>query len=209
MHRLRRTLLLEGLTIKRLVDVAIAAPALIALLPLLVLIAMAVRLDSPGPALFLQIRVGQNGRRFRMWKFRTMFDGAENRQAEIEERNEVRGAAFKIRDDPRVTRLGRWLRRTSLDELPQFVNVLLGEMSLVGPRPLPLRDAGRLPEDWQRRFAVRPGLTCLWQAGGRHRIGFDDWMRLDLDYIDNWSLLLDFKILLRTVPAVWTGAGAS
>lgn len=196
--------------VKRLADIIASAAGLAVSAPLLGLIALAVRLASPGPALFSQLRIGQNGRRFRMWKFRTMTVDAEARLPELEPLNEVRGAAFKIRNDPRVTRLGRWLRRTSLDELPQLINVLKGDMSLVGPRPMPLRDADRLSEDWQRRrFSVRPGLTCLWQAGGRHSIPFDDWMRLDLDYIDNWSLLLDLKILLRTVPAVWSGAGAS
>ena len=196
--------------VKRLVDVAASVVGLLALAPVLVLIALAVRCGSPGEVLFRQIRLGQNGRRFRLWKFRTMAADAEQRQAEMEARNEVAGAAFKIRDDPRITRAGRWLRRTSLDELPQLVNVLCGEMSLVGPRPLPERDGERLREDWQRRrFSVRPGLTGLWQAGGRHRIGFEEWMKMDLAYIDNWSLLLDLKILLRTVPAVWSGAGAS
>ncbi len=196
--------------IKRLADVVLSAASVLVTAPLWALIAVAIRLDSPGPVLFQQLRVGQNGRRFRIWKFRTMITGAEARQPELEHLNEARGAAFKIRDDPRATRFGRWLRRTSLDELPQLINVLTGDMSLVGPRPLPLRDAERLSEDWQRRrFSVRPGLTCLWQAGGRHALAFEDWMRLDLDYIDNWSLLLDLKILLRTVPAVWTGVGAS
>jgi exopolysaccharide biosynthesis polyprenyl glycosylphosphotransferase len=196
--------------VKRMVDVAGSAAGLLALTPVLILIALAVRCGSPGRVLFRQTRLGQNGRRFRLWKFRTMVADAEKRQAEMEARNEVRGAAFKIQDDPRITRAGRWLRRTSLDELPQLVNVLCGEMSLVGPRPLPERDGERLREDWQRRrFSVRPGLTGLWQAGGRHRIGFEEWMRMDLAYIDNWSLLLDLKILLRTLPAVWSGAGAS
>lgn len=199
-----------GFLVKRLSDMVLSAAALAAAAPLWPLIALAIRLDSPGPALFRQLRVGHNGRRFLMWKFRTMTANAEQRQAELEDRNEVRGAAFKIHNDPRVTRVGRWLRRASLDELPQLINVLKGEMSLVGPRPLPLRDVERLDQDWQRRrFSVRPGLTCLWQASGRHELAFDDWMRLDLDYIDNWSLLLDLKILLRTVPTVWTGAGAS
>ena len=196
--------------VKRAADVVLSAAGLVLLAPLIALIALAIQLDSGGPVLFRQIRVGYNGRRFWMLKFRTMTPDAEARQPELEPLNEVRGAAFKIRNDPRLTRVGRWLRRTSLDELPQLIHVLKGEMSLVGPRPLPLRDVDRLNEDWQRRrFSVRPGLTCLWQTGGRHLLGFDEWMRLDLDYIDNWSLLLDLKILLRTLPAMWTGAGAS
>jgi exopolysaccharide biosynthesis polyprenyl glycosylphosphotransferase len=196
--------------VKRLADAAVSALALAFLAPLLAAIAVAVKLSSPGPVLFGQIRIGQNGRRFRMWKFRSMVADAEARQPALEAQNEVRGAAFKLLHDPRVTRVGRWLRRTSLDELPQLVNVLRGEMSLVGPRPLPERDVERLRHDWQRRrFSVRPGLTGLWQSSGRHRIGFEEWMRMDLDYVDNWSLLLDLKILLRTVPAVWSGAGAS
>jgi exopolysaccharide biosynthesis polyprenyl glycosylphosphotransferase len=196
--------------LKRIADVVLAAAGLLATLPVWPIIALLIRLDSAGPALFRQVRVGYNGRRFLMWKFRTMTVDAEARQAELEPLNEVLGAAFKIRNDPRITRVGRWLRRTSLDELPQLLNVLKGEMALVGPRPLPVRDVERLSGGWQRRrFSVRPGITCLWQAGGRHRLGFEDWMRLDLHYIDNWSLLLDLKILLRTLPALWTGAGAS
>jgi exopolysaccharide biosynthesis polyprenyl glycosylphosphotransferase len=196
--------------VKRAADVALSAAALALAAPLMALIALAIKMDSRGPVLFRQTRMGCNGRRFRMLKFRTMTADAEARQPELEHLNEVCGAAFKLRNDPRVTRLGRWLRRSSLDELPQLINVLAGEMSLVGPRPLPLRDVDRLNQDWQRRrFSVRPGLTCLWQAGGRHRLEFEEWMRLDLDYIDNWSLLLDLKILFRTLPALWTGAGAS
>jgi lipopolysaccharide/colanic/teichoic acid biosynthesis glycosyltransferase len=196
-------------TIKRVLDVITAAAGLAALAPVLVMIGAAVKLDSPGPAIFTQIRVGRHGRRFRILKFRTMIAGAEQRLATLETCNEVRGAAFKLQNDPRVTRLGRWLRRSSIDELPQLLNVLKGDMSLVGPRPLPLRDVARMSEEWQRRrFSVRPGLTCLWQSGGRHLLDFDQWMRLDLEYIDNWSLLLDLRILVRTVPAVVSGAGA-
>ncbi len=196
--------------LKRVLDLTLAGTALLLLLPFLGLIALAIKLDSPGSVLFRQVRLGYHGRRFRVLKFRTMVADAEERQGEVEHLNEVDGAAFKMRNDPRVTRIGRWLRRASLDELPQLINVLRGEMSLVGPRPLPLRDVEQLQADWpRRRFSVPPGLTGPWQAAGRHRIRFDDWMRMDLDYIDNWSLFLDFKILLRTVPAVWTGAGAS
>ena len=149
-------------------------------------------------------------RRFRVWKFRTMTPDAETRLAAFEGRNEVKGAAFKIRADPRVTRVGRILRKLSLDELPQLLNVLAGDMSLVGPRPLPLRDVERLTKPWQqRRFSMKPGLTCLWQANGRHEIAFDHWMELDLQYIDRWSPGLDVEIILKTIPAVLRGTGAS
>jgi exopolysaccharide biosynthesis polyprenyl glycosylphosphotransferase len=199
-----------SLAAKRALDILLSVAALVLLAPLYGGIALAVRLGSAGPAFFTQVRVGRHGHRFRMVKFRTMVADAEGRQAGLEDCNEVRGAAFKIRNDPRITRQGRWLRRSSLDELPQLVNILWGDMSLVGPRPLPLRDVSRMREQWQRRrFAVRPGLTCLWQSGGRHRLNFEQWMQLDLDYIDNWSLLLDLRILARTVPAVITGAGAA
>jgi lipopolysaccharide/colanic/teichoic acid biosynthesis glycosyltransferase len=159
---------------------------------------------------FVQERVGLGRRKFRLIKFRTMQVDAEERQAEIEGLNEVKGAAFKIKNDPRITRVGRILRKFSLDEIPQMWNVFRGEMSLVGPRPLPVRDVSRFDGEWQqRRFSVRPGLTCLWQINGRHNIDFEHWMELDLQYIDNWSLALDFDILLKTVPAVLRGTGAS
>jgi exopolysaccharide biosynthesis polyprenyl glycosylphosphotransferase len=194
---------------KRAFDVLAASAALLALAPLLVAIGIAVRVTSPGPALFRQARVGLNKRPFSMYKFRTMSQDAEQKQAMLEAHNEADGAVFKMRNDPRVTPLGAFLRRTSLDELPQLLNVVRGEMSLVGPRPLPMRDVERFREDWQRRrFSVLPGLTCLWQLSGRSNVDFQRWMELDLEYIDQWSLALDFKILLRTVPVVLRREGA-
>ena len=197
------------LVIKRVIDVIGAAGGLIVLSPVLAACAIAIKLTSTGPAVFGQDRYGYNRRRFRMFKFRTMVQGAEALQAGLESRNEAQGAVFKIKDDPRITRVGRFLRRTSLDELPQLFNVLKGDMSLVGPRPLPVRDVMRFDATWlMRRFSVKPGLTCLWQVNGRSNTSFDHWVRLDLHYIDNWSLSLDMVILLKTVPAVLSGSGA-
>lgn len=173
--------------------------------PLMLLAAMLVRLTSPGPAFFKQKRVGINGREFTMYKFRTMRAEAEQLKNTLLELNEMDGPVFKIRRDPRVTPLGRVLRRTSLDELPQLFNVLLGHMSMVGPRP-PLPDEVRQYKLWQRRrLSVRPGLTCLWQVSGRNQVKFEKWMELDLEYIDNWSWWLDLKIMARTVPALLRG----
>ena len=153
--------------------------------------------------------MGLNKRRFKLYKFRTMTDGAEARQEELECFNEACGPVFKIKNDPRITRLGRFLRKTSIDELPQLFNVLKGDMSLVGPRPLPVRDYNGFSEDWQRRrFSVRPGITCLWQVNGRSNTSFEHWMELDMKYIDTWSFQLDLKILLLTIPAVLRGSGA-
>lgn len=197
------------LAVKRLVDVVAAGAGLVVLAPLLLVLGAAVKLTSPGPALFAQERFGYRKRRFRMYKFRTMVPDAERLLAHVEQLNEASGAAFKIRNDPRVTPLGRFLRRTSLDELPQLWNVLVGHMSLVGPRPMSVRDVSHFDEAWlMRRFSVRPGLTCLWQVGGRSSVTFEEWMRLDLAYIDGWSLQLDAKILARTLPAVFRGVGA-
>ncbi|MGH9161026.1 MAG: sugar transferase [Vicinamibacteraceae bacterium] len=198
------------LLVKRTVDLVGALAVLIVVSPLMLAAALAIKLTSKGPVIFSQERCGLNRRRFRMHKFRTMVHGAEQLQASLESRNEADGPVFKIVDDPRITRVGRFLRRTSIDELPQLFNVLGGDMSLVGPRPLPLRDVGRFrrTRDW-RRFSVRPGLTCLWQVQGRNAIGFDEWVALDLQYIDQWSLRLDLLILARTVPAVLRGTGAS
>ncbi|HUP04407.1 MAG TPA: sugar transferase [Bryobacteraceae bacterium] len=198
------------LVMKRAVDIAGALCGIVALGPLMLAIAAAIRLTSPGPAIFAQERYGLRKRRFRMYKFRTMLVDAEKRQAELEASNEVSGPVFKIRNDPRITAIGRILRRTSLDELPQFLNVLKGEMSLVGPRPLPERDVSRFGDAWlMRRFSVRPGISCLWQISGRSNTPFERWIELDLQYIDKWSLWLDFKILLGTLPAIIRGDGAS
>ena len=196
--------------IKRMLDFAISAVALILLAPLFLTTALLIRWDSPGPIFFVQERVGLNKRRFRLYKLRTMMADAEERQREIEHLNEASGAVFKIRNDPRLTPVGKLLRKTSIDELPQLFNVLKGDMSLVGPRPLPVRDYQRFDQDWQRRrFSVRPGLTCLWQINGRSSTPFEKWMELDMDYIDHWSLGLDLKILAKTIPAVLKGSGAS
>jgi exopolysaccharide biosynthesis polyprenyl glycosylphosphotransferase len=198
------------LVIKRLMDVLVSAAGLVLLSPVMLLIALAVRLDGHGPVIFEQERFGFNKRRFRMYKFRTMIADAERLQETLEDRNEAAGPVFKIRDDPRVTRVGKFLRKTSLDELPQLWNVLRGDMSLVGPRPLPLRDVHRFSESWlMRRFSVRPGVTGLWQVSGRSDVTFARWVALDLQYIDRWSLGLDLKILAMTVPAVLKGRGAA
>jgi exopolysaccharide biosynthesis polyprenyl glycosylphosphotransferase len=198
------------LLIKRMIDLALVVAAMPVLLPVMGLIALAVRLDSAGPVLFLQERVGLAKRRFLMYKFRTMRVGSERLQAQLEHLNEAKGPIFKIKDDPRVTRVGRILRRTSLDELPQLFNVLQGEMSLVGPRPMSIRDVSLFDRGIQRRrFSVKPGLTCLWQISGRSQLPFSEWLRLDLLYIEQWSLTLDLKILLKTMPVVLRGTGAA
>jgi exopolysaccharide biosynthesis polyprenyl glycosylphosphotransferase len=194
---------------KRVIDVCGSMMLLLATAPLLLLAALLIKLDSPGPILFRQERVGLNKRRFALIKFRTMGTDAERQQTLMESLNEADGPVFKIKKDPRVTRVGRFLRRFSIDELPQLFNVLKGEMSLVGPRPLPVRDAERMVVQWhKRRFSMKPGLTCLWQVNGRSDVNFDHWVRLDLQYIDNWSLEMDLKILLKTIPTVLKGAGA-
>jgi exopolysaccharide biosynthesis polyprenyl glycosylphosphotransferase len=198
------------LLIKRIFDVLVASAGLIVLSPLLLAIAVAIKLTSRGPVLYAGERYGYNRRRFRMYKFRSMVQGAADLQHLYEDQNEHSGPIFKIRDDPRITWLGRILRRTSLDELPQLYNVLTGDMSLVGPRPMATRDVQQFEEAaLMRRFSVRPGITCIWQVSGRSNLGFDDWIKLDLRYIDEWSLGLDLWILARTVPAVLRGTGAA
>jgi len=194
--------------VKRSFDLFVSALLVVVGLPLWLLIAAAVKLDSHGPVFYVDRRVGVGELEFGMLKFRTMVSGAAGQQDQLEQLNEAGGAIFKIRDDPRVTRVGRILRRLSLDEMPQLVNVLRGQMSLVGPRPLPLRDY-RLLADWHRaRYLVLPGMTGLWQISGRSGLSFDDLVRLDFTYIENWSIWLDIAIIAKTVPAVITGRGA-
>ena len=194
---------------KRLIDMCGSAMLLIALAPLFAVVALLIKLDSPGPVFYTQQRVGLNRRRFKLFKFRTMAAGADKQQAMLEGLNEKDGPIFKIKDDPRITRIGGFLRRYSIDELPQLFNVFKGEMSLVGPRPMSLRDVQRIDIRWhRRRFSVKPGITCLWQVNGRSDVSFDHWVQMDLEYIDKWSLGLDMKILLKTIPAVVKGTGA-
>jgi len=195
---------------KRILDIAVSFVLLVLLSPLFVIVALLIKLTSYGPVFFAQERIGLNKRRFLTYKFRTMIPNAERMMAEIEHLNEVSGPVFKIKNDPRLTRFGKFLRRASLDELPQLFNVLKGDMSLVGPRPMAVRDYEGFNEDWQRRrFSVRPGITCLWQVNGRNEIPFHRWMEMDMQYIEKWSLWLDLVILARTIPAVLRGSGAS
>ncbi len=195
--------------LKDIIDRTLATLGLLLLWPVFLIIAIAIKTTSPGPVFFVQQRFGLNKRRFGMIKFRSMVSDAEARQAGLEHMNETTGPTFKIKQDPRVTRVGAFLRRTSLDELPQFLNVLKGEMSLVGPRPLPTRDVQRFSEPWlMRRFSVKPGITGLWQVSGRSNTDFDNAIKLDLRYIDRWSLLMDARILFKTVSAVVKRSGA-
>ncbi|GAA1688238.1 sugar transferase [Fodinicola feengrottensis] len=194
--------------VKGIFDRVLAAAGLVVLAPALLLIGAAIRLTSPGPMLFRQVRVGHNGTEFVVLKLRTMVADAEQQLADLRDRTDTDGAMFKMRLDPRVTPVGRFLRRFSIDELPQLVNVLRGEMSLVGPRPLPAREMGHRYEEFRRRMVVKPGITGLWQVGGRSDLSWEDAVRLDLRYVENWSLSLDLVILLRTVTAVIRHAGA-
>jgi exopolysaccharide biosynthesis polyprenyl glycosylphosphotransferase len=194
--------------LKRMLDVTVSLGGLIVLSPLLVGVAILIKLTSPGPIFFKQKRVGADERIFCFYKFRSMYEDAEQRQAELEEHNEAGGAIFKIKDDPRATPVGRFIRRWSIDELPQLINVLKGEMSLVGPRPLPVRDFERMDELHKKRLGTIPGITGYWQINGRSKLSFEDMVRLDLYYMENWSLSLDVKIILKTLGAVLRGEGA-
>ena len=199
-----------GIMFKRLLDIVISLSSLILLSPLLLLTSVLIKITSRGPILFVQKRLGLNKRIIGVYKFRTMVQDAERKQAELEHLNEASGPVFKIKNDPRITPIGKFLRKASIDELPQLFNVLKGDMSLVGPRPLPVRDYQGFNKDWQRRrFSIRPGITCLWQINGRSSVQFDRWMELDMEYIDRWSVWLDMKILIRTIPAVLKGSGAA
>ena len=197
-----------SLLVKRMLDIMISFVCLLLLLPLFAIIGLMVKLTSKGPVIYRQTRCGLFGRKFTLYKFRSMREGAEDVLWEIRHLNEMDGPVFKMRNDPRVTPVGRFLRKSSVDEWPQFWNVFKGDMSLVGPRA-PLPEEVREYSRWQRRrLSVKPGITCLWQVSGRNEIDFHEWMKLDLHYIDNWSLLLDLKILLRTFPVVLMGKGA-
>ena len=189
-------------------DLVVSTLVLFVLSPLLLLIAAAIKLTSRGPIIYRSVRPGIGGRPFACFKFRTMLQHAEQAQADLESLNEKSGALFKIRDDPRLTPIGSLLRRFSLDELPQLVNVVRGEMSLVGPRPLPMRDFERLEEWHKKRYLVLPGITGLWQVSGRSDLDFDDLVRLDFLYLERWSMFLDLSILLKTIPAVLSRRGA-
>lgn len=197
-----------SLGVKRLLDILVSGTLLLLLAPLFAVITALIRRDSPGPAIFKQVRSGLNGRKFVMYKFRTMVNGAEALREELRQQNEVAGPIFKMQDDPRITPIGKWLRRTSLDELPQLYNVLKGEMSLVGPRPLPLVESCQIQGTERRRLSMKPGITGIWQCNGRSHAHYDRLIRMDLEYVDNWSLLLDIKLLFKTVPVVVKCVGA-
>ncbi len=197
-----------SVVVKRVLDFGVAAVGLALLWPLMLVVAAAIKFTSPGPVFYRQVRCGLNGRRFLLTKFRTMIEGAEDKLWEIRHLNEMDGPVFKMRNDPRVTPLGRYLRKFSIDELPQLWNVIKGEMSIVGPRaPLP-EEVENYSVSQRRRLSVKPGITCLWQVSGRNDINFQQWMEMDLQYIDNWSVWLDLRIMLKTIPAVFTGRGA-
>lgn len=196
-----------ALAFKRTFDVVVSAAVLVVMAPLLAAVAVAIKLDSPGPIIFRQRRVGLHGRPFHMYKFRSMHVDAEARLESLRAKNEMSGPVFKMTNDPRVTRVGQFIRKTSLDEFPQFLNVLIGDMSVVGPRP-PVPAEVRQYKRWQRRrLSVRPGITCTWQISGRNDIDFERWMELDLAYIDHWSLINDIRICLKTIPAVLAARG--
>jgi exopolysaccharide biosynthesis polyprenyl glycosylphosphotransferase len=196
------------LSLKRILDVMVASLTLVATLPIWLAIIIAIKLDSPGPAIFTQQRVGRHGRRFLFLKFRSMYVDAEQRLAEVQQHNETDGPVFKMRNDPRITGVGAFLRRTSLDELPQVINVLRGDMSVVGPRPALVREVEQYRPNDMVRLRVKPGITCLWQIRGRSTVGFDTWMEYDREYIRGMSLRLDMSILIRTVWAVLSCKGA-
>ena len=197
-----------GRVAKRLVDLVVASILLIIFSPLLFFMAVLIKFTSPGPVFYRQDRCGLDGVNFQLIKLRTMVDGAEDKLFEVKHMNEMSEPVFKIQNDPRITSLGRGLRKFSIDELPQFWNVIRGEMSLVGPRASLPREVQHYVANQRRRLSVRPGITCLWQVSGRNEIDFEDWMELDLQYVDNWSFWLDISILFKTIPAVLTARGA-
>jgi exopolysaccharide biosynthesis polyprenyl glycosylphosphotransferase len=196
-----------GLKMKSTLDFFFSFTVIMLVSPVFLMIAVAIRLEDGGPVLFTQERVGLNGRRFSIFKFRTMVANAEALKISLQEQNEQTGPVFKITNDPRVTRIGRFLRKTSFDELPQFFNVIRGEMSVVGPRP-PIPSEVEKYKKWQkRRLTMKPGITCTWQVSGRNNIPFKEWVKLDLEYIDNWSLTRDAVLILKTIKVILTGTG--
>lgn len=195
--------------VKRLMDIFASAVALFILSPVLLIVAAAIKLTSKGPVLFKQKRVGLHGATFDLLKFRSMVTNAEELKAKLMEKNEQTGPVFKMKNDPRITRIGHFIRKYSIDELPQLINILRGDMTIVGPRPAVLSEVAQYKAWQRRRLSVRPGLTCYWQVGGRNSIGFEEWMRLDLRYVDNWNLAVDIQLILQTFPAVLAGRGAS
>ncbi|PIE77777.1 MAG: hypothetical protein CSA15_11355 [Candidatus Delongbacteria bacterium] len=198
-----------ALKVKRLADVVSSLIFIVLFSPIFLAVAIAVKLTSKGPIVFTQKRVGLRGREFNLYKFRTMVENAEELKKELEAQNEMDGPVFKIKKDPRITKIGSFLRKSSLDEFPQFFNVLRGDMSIVGPRP-PLPKEVAKYERWQRRrLSMKPGITCIWQVSGRNEISFEEWMKLDLEYIDNWSLKLDFSLFIKTIKVVLLRKGAS
>ena len=210
--RLRRLVFLSvargAWVAKRLVDVTASGLALLLFMPCFLGLAALIRLDSPGPILFGQVRVGRHGRTFRMWKFRSMYVDAEARKAELAGDNETGGVIFKMKRDPRITRIGRFIRKASIDELPQLWNVFIGDMSLVGPRPPVPAEVAEYTQQDRRRLEVRPGITCIWQVSGRSDIPFDQQVELDAQYVESRGLLTDISLLLKTIPAVLLGRGA-
>jgi exopolysaccharide biosynthesis polyprenyl glycosylphosphotransferase len=204
-----REQLLMQLLLKRLIDAVVSLIVLIVLFPLMLVVAILIKLTSPGPVFFSQKRVGMNQRQFKLYKFRSMVADAEERKLALQHLNERDGPAFKIENDPRTTRVGQFIRKTSIDELPQLFNVLSGEMSLVGPRPPLPEEVKRYEWLFRKRLSVKPGVTCIWQISGRNNVTFDRWMKMDHEYIENWSLWLDLKILVKTIPAVLFSRGAS
>jgi len=196
-----------ALKIKGTIDFFLTILILIIISPIVLIISMIIKLDDGGPVFFKQVRVGRHGRLFKLLKFRTMVVNAEELQKDILQLNEQDGPVFKIKNDPRITKVGRFLRKTSLDELPQFINVLLGDMSIVGPRPPIPSEVKQYKRSINRRLSVNPGITCIWQVSGRNNIPFDQWMEMDMEYIDNWSLLLDFRIILKTFKVLFAGDG--
>lgn len=204
-----REQMLMQLLLKRLIDAALSLAVLAILFPVMLVVALLIKLTSPGPVFFVQKRVGMNQRQFNLYKFRSMDANAEERKSDLLHLNERDGPAFKIENDPRITRIGRFIRKTSIDELPQLFNVLSGEMSLVGPRPPLPEEVKKYEWLFRKRLSVKPGVTCIWQISGRNSVSFDRWMEMDHEYIESWSLWLDLRILVKTIPAVLFSRGAS